>query len=117
MKTIFTLITCFTISFSYAQYGSTSQYDISAFYSKIDLPYGAIDENGMQADAVYVPTELDAGTYEINVSDSNIGDLVRIDGTDTYIKFSTYFGYVYSQKCLLTVGSGYSGSYLYKIED
>lgn len=110
------VIGLFVTNIATAQFGGSSKYYIQEFYSKVDLPYGAIDQSGIQVDAVYVPTDLSSGTYEIIISDST-GDLFEIEGTDTYIRFSSYFGYAYRQKCLLQVESGYSSSYVYKIED
>ena len=47
---------------------------------KIDLDNGKLDERGQSSDFVFVKIDLDAGKYEIEITDGP-GDLYEIKGT------------------------------------
>lgn len=93
---------------------SNDGYTVDEFYKKVDLDYGTLDESGNPISAVFVKTELDAGKYEIQLSDGP-RDLYNITGTKIYITFNGYFGYAgYGTECILKVE--YYNSKVYKIE-
>ncbi len=84
-------------------------YYVDEFYEKVDLKYGTLDENGENISFVFVETEMDLenGYYDIQLSDGP-GDLYQINGTDYYVTFRSYIGFVgYSEDCILKI-SGYS---------
>lgn len=95
---------------------SNDGYTVDEFYKKIDLDYGTLDENGNPIDFVFVKTDLEAGKYEIELTDGP-GDLYEIKGTDIYVTFNGYFGYAgYGTECILKVNGGYYTSTIFKIE-
>lgn len=95
---------------------SNDGYTVDEFYKKIDLDAGTLDESGNSIDFVFVKTSLDAGKYEIELTDGP-GDLYEVKGTNIYITFNGYFGYVgYGTECILKVNGGYYSSTVYKIE-
>lgn len=80
------------------------------------MPYGTLDPNGNDIDYILVKTDLDAGFYEISLTDAD-GDLYEVKGTDFYIEFRYYFGYAgYSTDCYLEINS-YGGGTVYKRDD
>ncbi len=100
---------CFTLS-------SNDGYTVDEFYKKVELDYGTLDESGNAIDFIFVKTSIDAGDYEIELTDGP-GDLYEIKGTKLYITFNAYFGYAgYGTECILRVQGGYSSSTVYKIE-
>lgn len=93
---------------------SNDGYTVDEFYKKVDLDYGTLDEDGQQIDFIFVKTSIDAGDYEIELTDGP-GDLYEIKGTDLYVTFNGYFGYAgYGTECILRVE--YYSSTIYKIE-
>lgn len=91
-------------------------YTVDNFYKKIELDYGTLGEDGRSIDFVFVKTDLDAGTYEIELTDGP-GDLYEVKGTDIFIEFRGYFGYAgYGTECILKVEGGYYSSTVYKLE-
>jgi len=95
---------------------SNDGYKVDEFYKKIELDYGALDENGSPIDFIFVKTDLEEGKYEIELTDGS-GDLYEIKSTDIFVTFNGYFGYDgYGTECILKVNGGYYSSTVYKIE-
>lgn len=95
---------------------STSGYTVDTFYRKLELDDGTLDEDGSSIDFIFVKTDIEAGEYEIELTDGP-GDLYEIEGTELFIKFNSYFGYAgYRTDCILKVPGGYYSSTVYKIE-
>lgn len=95
---------------------SNDGYTVDEFYKKIDLDAGTLDESGNSIDFVFVKTSLDAGKYEVELTDGP-GDLYEVKGTNIYITLNGYFGYAgYGTECILKVNGGYYSSTVYKIE-
>jgi hypothetical protein len=91
-------------------------YTVDEFYKKVDLNYGTLGEDGRPIDFVFVKTDLESGTYEIELTDGP-GDLYEVKGTNIYIEFRGYFGYAgYGTKCILKVEGGYYSAIVYKLE-
>ena len=114
MKAITVLLTFITPLISYSQ--SYEEHDIEEFYKKIELESGTLDENGSDINFIFVKTELEQGQYEIEVTDGP-GDLYEIKGTDHYVKFKFYYGYVgYGEEGILYVGTSAWSSTFYEKE-
>lgn len=89
-------------------------YTVEDFYKKVELDYGTLDEEGNSIDFIYVKTEIENGTYNIELEDV-IGDLYQIKNTSIFLKLSGYFGYAgYGTECVLKVKT--YGSYVVKLE-
>ena len=96
-------------------FDSLEDYSVDQLYKKVKLEYETLDEQGNSINFVFVKTELDTGTYEIELSDGP-GDLYQINNSNLYLKFDYYFGYAgYATKCYLKVES--YATTIYKIED
>lgn len=109
--TIFVL--CSSLRFSTQDY---REYTIDEFYKKIELDDGTLDEDGHAIDFIYARTEIDAGKYEIVITDAR-GNLYNIKGTNLYLKFRGYYGYAgYGNAGILVVNKGYTPSKFYKEE-
>lgn len=107
-------IIVFQISYS-QNLEDLDSYSVEEFYKKVELEYGSLDEYGSAKDFIFTKTELDEGTYEIELTDGP-GDLYEVIDTNIFIEFRTYFGYAgYRQKCILKV-EGYYSSTVYKLE-
>ena len=117
MKILITIPFLLLASIAFGQsLDDLDSYTVDEFYEKIELEYGTLDENGNSIDFVFVKTELDAGTYEIDLTDGP-GDLYEVKGTNLFITFNGYFGYAgYSEECILKVEGGYYSSTVYKLE-
>lgn len=90
---------------------------IDEIFAKQDLPFGSLDANGTYITHIFLISELDAGSYEVEIESYDYGDLYHIKNTDTYLTFSTYMGYVgYGQEGILVINS-YGGGYFYKNPD
>jgi len=112
---LFSFIIFFTSNISVGQ--DNNRYSVDEFYKKVELDNGTLDESGQSIDFIFVKVDLDQGKYEIEISDGP-GDLYEIKGTDSYIKFSGYYGYAgYGEEGYLYVGSSTYSSYFYKKED
>ena len=114
------LITIVFLIFSCSLVGQSlddlDSYSVDEFYKKIDLDYGTLGEDGRSINFVFVKTELEIGTYEIELTDGP-GDLYEVIGTDIYIEFRGYFGYAgYGTECIMKVEGGYYSSTVYKLE-
>ena len=110
-KTIILLI-LLTIPILSQSYYNWENYTVDKFYEKVDLDYGTLDQNGDQIDYIYIEKEVDAGIYEIEITDAD-GDLYEIKGTNLFIKFLTYYGYAgYGEEGILEVNqNGYATFY------
>ena len=92
------------------------EYTIEKFYKKVDLDYGVLDEGGDDIDFVFVPTDIDQGTYEVEIADGP-GDLYEIKGTDYYCTFRGYYDYTgYGDEGILKVESSSYYSTFFKKE-
>jgi hypothetical protein len=109
-------LSLFMVSVSLGQsLDDLEDYSIDEFYKKVELDYGTLDEDGDEIDFIFVETEVDAGNYEIELTDGP-GDLYEIKGTDIFISLNGYFGYAgYGTECLMEVTT-YGGT-VYKLED
>jgi len=86
------------------EYLNWSSYQVEEFYVKKELPANSLNENGQRIRFVYLTTSLDAGTYNVQITDDT-GDFYRIKDTDIYMKFRAYFGYAgYGKEGILKVG-------------
>lgn len=82
-------------------------YSVEAIYEVVELAYETLDEDGQAIDRVFIPSEIDSGTYEITISNGP-GNLYEINGTDLFFKVRGYLGYAgYRRECILEVESGY----------
>lgn len=98
---------------AYSQsYKNWDEHNVDYFYEKIDLDYGTLDEDGDEIDHIYVRTEIEAGVYEVEISDET-GDLFLIEGTDYYVEFTGYYGYASYDDGILEVNS-YGGGTFYE---
>ena len=79
---------------------------------KQDLASGSLDEDGDEIEYVYSKTEIKPGTYEISIS-SKSNDFYKIEGTDYYVRFTSYYGYSYAQEGILEVNY-YGGTFYEK---
>lgn len=108
------------ISFGFStnkQCNELKKYTIDEIYFKKDLPYGTLDDMGQQIDCIYLKTSLDAGTYDVTLKTGPNG-LYNIDGTNYYVKFLSYYGYIGwgGDAGILDITGGYS-DYFYKRND
>lgn len=108
------LMTCMmTVLFTSSSSLSTSQassYDIAGIYEKVELKSGSkvLDSYGnvKDAKAVYVPTKIDTGKYEVELTriDSNF---YQICGTNLYIETKYCYEYATRDDAILNVTSSY----------
>ena len=93
MKLLITISCLFAIITSFGQnLEDLESYSVDELYKKINLEYGTLDENGMHISFVFINTELEAGSYKIELTDGP-NDLYEVKGTDIFISFRGYFGY------------------------
>lgn len=89
---------------------SAESYDIAGIYEKIELKTGSkvLDSYGnvKEAKAVYVPTKIDTGKYEVELTriDSNF---YQICGTNLYIETKFCYEYATRDDAILNVTSSY----------
>lgn len=108
------LMTCMmTVLFTSSSSLSTSKassYDITGIYEKVELKSGSkvLDSYGnvKDAKAVYVPTKIDTGKYEVELTriDSNF---YQICGTNLYIETKYCYEYATRDDAILNVTSSY----------
>lgn len=89
---------------------STKSYDLAGVYEKVELnagsksmdTYGNIEE----AKAVFVPTKIDTGKYEVELTriDSNF---YQICGTNLYIVTKYCYEYATRDDAILSITSSY----------
>ena len=110
----FIILTCLmTLLFTSSSSLSTSKassYDIAGIYEKAELKSGSkvLDSYGnvKDAKAVYVPTKIDTGKYEVELTriDSNF---YQICGTNLYIETKYCYEYATRDDAILNVTSSY----------
>ena len=110
----FIILTCLmTLLFTSSSSLSTSKassYDITGIYEKVELKSGSkvLDSYGnvKDAKAVYVPTKIDTGKYEVELTriDSNF---YQICGTNLYIETKYCYEYATRDDAILNVTSSY----------
>lgn len=89
---------------------SAESYDIAGIYEKVELKTGSkvLDSYGnvKEAKAVYVPTKIDTGKYEVELTriDSNF---YQICGTNLYIETKYCYEYATRDDAILNVTSSY----------
>lgn len=89
---------------------TTDRYDIAGIYEKIELKSGSkvLDSYGnvKDAEAVYVPTKIDTGKYEVELTriDSNF---YQIYGTNLYIETKYCYEYATRDEAILNITSNY----------
>ncbi len=115
MNKIIAILLLVVSSFSYGQnLEDLESYTVEQFYKKVELEYGTLDENENPIKHIFVKTNIDVGTYEIEITDGR-SDLYEVEGTNIYIKFMGVFGIAgYAKKCIMKV-SNYSAT-VYKLE-
>lgn len=85
-------------------------YDIAGIYEKVELKSGSkvLDSYGnvKDAKAVYVPTKIDTGKYEVELTriDSNF---YHIYGTNLYIETKYCYEYATRDDAILNITSNY----------
>ena len=110
------IIASFTLLVHSAVGQDYEEYSVEKFYKKVDLDYGVLDEEGDDIDFVFIPTDIDEGTCEVEIADGP-GDLYEIKGTDYYCTFRGYYGYAgYGDEGILKVESSSYYSTFYKKE-
>jgi len=103
IKKILPLLVVLGMPICSQSYYDWDNYDVDEFYEKVDLDYGTLDPNGDQIDYIYVEKEVEAGLYEIEITDAD-DDLYEVKGTNLFIKFTTYYGYAgYGEEGILEV--------------
>jgi hypothetical protein len=75
-------------------YADWDEHDVVRFYEKIDLDSYALNEEGEDIEAVYVPTKIKDGLYEVEVYKVS-SKLYQIKGTSIYMYFR-FSPYLYS---------------------
>ena len=110
----FIILTCLMIllftSSSSLSTSKASSYDIAGIYEKVELKSGSkvLDSYGnvKDAKAVYVPTKIDTGKYEVELTriDSNF---YQICGTNLYIETKYCYEYATRDDAILNVTSSY----------
>lgn len=89
---------------------SSSTYDIAEIYEKVELKDGskAMDSYGnvKDAKAVFVPTKIDTGRYEVELTrvDANF---YQICGTSLYIETKYCHEYAMRDDAILSITSNY----------
>lgn len=87
-----------------------NSYDIARIYEKVDLKSGSkvLDSYGnvKDAKAVYAPTKIDTGKYEVELTriDSNF---YQICGTNLYIETKYCYEYATRDDAILNITSNY----------
>jgi hypothetical protein len=88
----------------------TESYTISKIYEKIELDNGSkvIDSwgNVEDAKAVLVPTEIDRGRYDVEITRIS-SNLYQICGTSLYIETKYCYEYATREEVLLNITSTY----------
>ena len=110
----FIILTCLmTLLFTSSSSLSTSKassYDIAGIYEKVELKSGSkvLDSYGnvKDAKAVYVPTKIDTGKYEVELTriDSNF---YQIYGTNLYVETKYCYEYAARDDAILNITSNY----------
>lgn len=99
-----------TTSFAKPSIAEASSYDIAGIYEKVELKDGAkvLDSYGniKDAKAVYVPTKIDTGKYEVELTriDSNF---YQIHGTQLYVETKYCYEYATRDDAILNITSNY----------
>lgn len=89
---------------------TADSYDIAGIYEKVELKTGSkvLDSYGnvKEAKAVYVPTKIDTGKYEVELTriDSNF---YQICGTNLYIETKYCYEYATRDDAILNITSSY----------
>ena len=89
---------------------SADSYDIAGIYEKVELKTGSkiLDSYGNvnDAKAVYVPTKIDTGKYEVELTriDSNF---YQICGTNLYIETKYCYEYATRDEAIFSITSSY----------
>lgn len=111
LSAIFSILLPITMSSSTTDtLSEASSYDIAGIYEKVELKDGAkvMDSYGniKDAKAVYVPTKIDTGKYEIELTkiDSNF---YQIYGTNLYIETKYCYEYATRDDAILNITSNY----------
>lgn len=90
---------------------TNSSYDIAAIYEKVELKDGAkvLDSYGNieDAEAVLVPTKINAGKYEVELTRVD-SDFYQICGTSLYIETRSCYVYAIRDEAILNITSNYS---------
>ncbi len=87
MKNLILLLLLLAPIFTPAQsYKNWDDHDVVRFYEKVDLDYLTLDEDGEEISAIYVPTQIKNGLYEVTVTKVS-SLLYQIRGTNLYMYF------------------------------
>ena len=111
LKIILLLVGAILLSSSTHSLSSkVDSYDITGIYEKVELKSGSkvLDSYGnvIDAKAVYVPTKIDTGKYEVELTriDSNF---YQIYGTNLYIETKYCYEYATREEAILNITSNY----------
>ena len=104
------LTTVLVSSASSVLYTSSKIYDLTGVYEKVELESGSksMDSYGniKDAKAVFVPTKIDTGKYEVELTriDSNF---YQICGTNLYVETKYCYEYAARDDAILNITSNY----------
>ena len=104
------LTTVLVSSASSVLYTSSKIYDLAGVYEKVELESGSksMDSYGniKDAKAVFVPTKIDTGKYEVELTriDSNF---YQICGTNLYVETKYCYEYAARDDAILNITSNY----------
>lgn len=104
------LTTVLVSSASSVLYTSSKIYDLTGVYEKVELESGSksMDSYGniKDAKAVFVPTKIDTGKYEVELTriDSNF---YQIYGTNLYVETKYCYEYAARDDAILNITSNY----------
>ena len=111
LKIILLLVGAILLSSStHPRSSKVDSYDIAGIYEKVELKSGSkvLDSYGnvKDAKAVYVPTKIDTGKYEVELTriDSNF---YQIYGTNLYIETKYCYEYATRDDAILNITSNY----------
>ena len=104
------LVICVPIFVSANENLSTSSYDITNIYEKVELKDGSkslnLYGNFDDVKAVFVPTKIDAGKYKVELT--KIGTyFYQIHGTDVCIEVKYCHEYAMREEVILNITSSY----------
>ena len=109
--TILTIILPIIFSaFTNTTFAGANSFDVAGIYEKVELKSGSkvLDSYGnvKDAKAVYVPTKIDTGKYEVELTriDSNF---YQIYGTNLYIETKYCYEYATRDEAILNITSNY----------
>ncbi len=86
-RTFFLMVLALWAIGAWAQITAAEEHEVVAVYEKMDLPDGSLDEDGDEVEFVFVPTDLDEGTYNVEIGERVHSRMYQIKGTNLYMEF------------------------------